>query len=107
LVSECWYAISSQTDTICSIIGLDPQPRVFGWILNVSNAPFPVDIGKGMTVGELKEEIKKKFENGLRTIDADTLGLWKVGKSSPCGSMTSDFQEAISTHSFCRNQHEA
>lgn len=59
-----------------------------------------------MTVDLLKEVIKKKKENAFRDIDADTLVLWKVGESPLCGLMSSDFREAISTHSFCGNRHE-
>lgn len=37
-----------------------------------------------MTVGHLKEEIKKKKEPELDYLAADTLNLWKVGESSRC-----------------------
>ena len=57
-------------------------------------------------MGDLKEEIKKKKESLLGVIDPDTLELWKVGEPSLRGSVTSDFREAISTDSFCRNPHE-
>jgi hypothetical protein len=58
-------------------------------------------------VDHLKNMIKKKKERTFAGIEADTLNLWKVSESSLCGSMTSDFREAISTYSFCGNRHEA
>jgi hypothetical protein len=58
-------------------------------------------------VGHLKKMIKKEKERTFAGIEADTLNLWKVGESSLCASMTSNFQAAISTHSFCGNRHEA
>jgi hypothetical protein len=58
--------------------------KIFCWVLNVSDNPFSVDIGKSMTVGYLKEIIKKKKEFEY-AFDPDTLKLWKVGKSSLCG----------------------
>ena len=73
---------------------------LFGWVFNMFDVPFPIDIGKSMTVGHLKDAIKKK-EPTFGDVDADTLRLWNVGKLPCVGSMTSDFQEVIFTHSFC------
>ncbi|CAG8830763.1 32696_t:CDS:2 [Gigaspora margarita] len=39
---------------------------------------FPADIDKGMTVGHLKELIKKKKKNAFADIDPNELRLWKV-----------------------------
>jgi hypothetical protein len=57
--------------------------EVFCWVLNVSNAPFPIDIGESMTVGHLKIAIKKMKENALSGIDPDTLEIWKVSRTFP------------------------
>jgi hypothetical protein len=55
-------ALSSQTEKNGSIIGLDDKLRVVYWILNLTDDPFFVDIGKGMTVQYLKKAIKKERE---------------------------------------------
>lgn len=39
------------------------------------DVPFPIDIGKSMTVGHLKDAIKKKKEHTFGDVDADTLRL--------------------------------
>jgi hypothetical protein len=57
------------------------QFRLFCWILDWSNQPFSVKIGKRETVDELKEAIKKKKKPELDHLAADTLVVWKVGKS--------------------------
>jgi hypothetical protein len=98
---------SSQTDKNDSVIGSDVKLKLFCWVLNVSDDPFHVIIGNSLTVSELKKEIKKVKEHTFGAIDPDTLGLWKVGESSLRGSMSSNFREAVSTHSFCGNRHEA
>jgi hypothetical protein len=49
----------------------------------MSGDPFPIDIGKSMTVGHLKDAIKKKNEHTFGNVDARTLGLWKVGGHFP------------------------
>ena len=89
------------------MIGSDDQLELFCWVLNVSNDPFQVIIRKRLTVNELKKEIKKVKEHTFSAIEPDTLILWKVGESSLCGSMSSNFREVVSTHSFCGNRHEA
>ena len=86
------------------MIGSDDQLELFCWVLNVSNDPFQVMIGKRLRVNELKNEMKKKT---FGAIDPDTLILWKVGESSLRGSMSSNFREVVSAHSFCGNRHEA
>ncbi|KAF8347795.1 hypothetical protein F5887DRAFT_1072145 [Amanita rubescens] len=54
--------------------------RVFCWVLNVSDNPFSVDIGKSMTVGYLKEKIKKEKKLAF---NPDTLKLWKLSSPIP------------------------
>ncbi|KIL62257.1 hypothetical protein M378DRAFT_108566, partial [Amanita muscaria Koide BX008] len=61
----------------------DDQLKLFCWVHDASGNPFPVVIGKCATVGELKEEIKKKKENLLGVIDPDTLELWKLSQPIP------------------------
>ncbi|KAF8228040.1 hypothetical protein L208DRAFT_1293576, partial [Tricholoma matsutake] len=56
----------------------DDELTLFCWILNKSNSPFPVLIGKSKTVAELKVMVKKKKENGLVGIDADEFRIWKL-----------------------------
>jgi hypothetical protein len=60
-------------------------------------------------VAHLKDAIKKKNEHAFAAsaIDANTLVIWKVGESSLCALMTSNFREVISTHSFGGSRHEA
>ena len=52
--------------------------KLFCWVLTKSTSPFPVDIGKEMTVGDLKDEIKEKMRPALDDIVASELLLWKV-----------------------------
>jgi len=49
-------------------------------------------------VGHLKKMIKKESEEFV-AINTKALEIWKVGESSLCGSMISDFWEAIIAHS--------
>jgi hypothetical protein len=63
--------------------GSDDQLTLFCWVLNVSDNPFPVDIGKSMTVGHLKEAIKEEKERTFDGIQPDTLELWKVSDIFP------------------------
>jgi hypothetical protein len=65
------------------INGSDDQLILFCWVLNVSDNPFPVDIGKSMTVGHLKKAIKKEKEHTFAGVEPDTLELWKVSEIFP------------------------
>ncbi len=51
------------------MIGSDDQLELFCWVLNVSNDPFQVMIGKRLRVNELKKEIKKVKEHTFSAID--------------------------------------
>lgn len=53
---------------------------LFCWVLNVSDDPLHIDIGKCKTVGHLKKAIKKEKEHTFGGIDADAFSLWKVGE---------------------------
>jgi Crinkler effector protein N-terminal domain len=74
--------ITSQTSKTRSNIGSDDMFKLFCWVLNWSNKPFSVDIRKSKMVGHLKDMIKKKLENTLVGIVANTLDIWKVNISS-------------------------
>ncbi|KAF8240839.1 hypothetical protein L208DRAFT_1383802 [Tricholoma matsutake] len=71
-----------QTSKNCSIIGSDDEFKLFCWILNKSDRPFPVNIARSETVGDLQKVIKKEWDNALAGIDAGMLNLWKVSISS-------------------------
>ena len=61
-------------------------------------APFPVKIMKGQTVGELKEEIKKKMKK-LASIDAHTLPLYKISVDvSDTSNYDSTIRELSQSH---------
>ena len=49
----------------------------------MSNSPFSVDVGKSITVYELKKEMKKEKGHAFDAIDPDTLELWKVSEIFP------------------------
>jgi Crinkler effector protein N-terminal domain len=61
-----------------SIIGLDDELRLFCWVLRASDRPSSVKIWKSMTVGHLKEVIKKKKGHALVGIDPDRLDIWNL-----------------------------
>jgi hypothetical protein len=56
--------------------------KLFCWILDVSNHPFPVDIDDSITVADLKKAIVKEKSSTFANIEADQLTLWKVSSSS-------------------------
>ena len=62
-------AFASETTT-------EMQCKMFCMIIS-SGSTFPVKIDETKTVDHLKDAIKKK-ENELRTVDADTLTLYRV-----------------------------
>jgi len=84
-----------------SITGLDDQFGLFCWVLNKSDRPFSVKIGKSETVDGLKKVIKKEKEHSLVGIDANTLNIWEVSTSWLVSMRRSDILEAILTDSFC------
>ncbi|RGB23113.1 hypothetical protein C1646_729191 [Rhizophagus diaphanus] len=45
---------------------------------NTTANAFPVHIGKGQFVGDLKKVIKAEKQNDFAGVDADKLRLWKV-----------------------------
>ncbi|KAF8230515.1 hypothetical protein L208DRAFT_121499 [Tricholoma matsutake] len=62
----------------------DDMFKLFCWILNKSDSPFSVEIGKSKTVDHLKKAIKKEKEPELDHLAAPSLDIWKL--SSPIHS---------------------
>jgi hypothetical protein len=83
-----------------SIFGSDDKFKLFCWILNKSNAPFPVNIAESETVGDLKERVKKGKEPELDHLAADSLVLWRVSLSWRVSMGISYIRVAILTYSF-------
>ena len=56
----------------------EPQPEIYKifCILLGDDSPFPVEIASNETVADLKDKIKAKNENSLRTVDAKDLKLY-------------------------------
>ena len=52
--------------------------KLFCWILDKSESPFPVDVAHDDTVGDLKKKIMNENSDALAGLDADQLTLWKV-----------------------------
>jgi PB1 domain. len=61
--------------------GSDHEFKLFCWVLNDSDRPFSVKVGKGETVDDLKKTLKREKEYTFSGIDSDALDVWKVGKS--------------------------
>ena len=57
---------------------MSDQLKLFCWVLDISRKPFPVDIGRSQTVGDLAAKIKLEKPNALQKVDADGLTMWKV-----------------------------
>ncbi|KAF8622420.1 hypothetical protein AX15_007032, partial [Amanita polypyramis BW_CC] len=81
--SKTISSTSSASSNISDLSKADDQLKIFCWVLNVSDDLFPVNIGRSMTVGDLKEEIKRKKEHAFGAIDPDTLNLWKLSPPIP------------------------
>lgn len=52
---------------------------VWGYVEG-QNSVFPLKIDGNETIGELKDEIKRKKANLLQKIDADNLTIYRLGK---------------------------
>jgi hypothetical protein len=66
--------------------------KLFCWVLGTSINPFPVNISKSETVGDLKEAIKSKMElHG----PASDLTLWKVSDECKLISTTDIYQVSV------------
>ena len=50
----------------------------FWCLVESDDNPFPVHISPTLFIGDLKSLIKQAKGNGLKTVDASNLGLWKV-----------------------------
>jgi hypothetical protein len=68
--------------------------KLFCWVLERSTSAFPVNMQEDETVGDLKDEIKRKNPNMFHGIDAAQLDLWKV---SDC---TDERDMVLTTHVF-------
>jgi len=67
------YSLIDQT------IGLGDKFKLFCWIIDKSDNPFPVNIAQNDTVGDLKQSIKNQRE--LNHLASDSLTLFKVSNS--------------------------
>ncbi|KAM6490520.1 hypothetical protein JOM56_013863, partial [Amanita muscaria] len=90
IIASTWSAGSGLSES-------DDRFSFFCWVLNISNAPFSVDIKKHKTVDNPKRVIKKKV-HAFDGIDYNTVNLWRVSECSWCELTRSDIREAISTH---------
>ncbi|KAM6490570.1 hypothetical protein JOM56_013913 [Amanita muscaria] len=90
-ISSTWSASSKLSD----LLNADDQLTLFCWVLNVSNNPFAVDIGKSMTVGHLKQAIKEK-ERTFEVIESDTLELWKLSPPIPSAEIDTKLRDVQS-----------
>jgi len=59
-----------------SVCVLDGDYKLFCWILGVSRQPFPVDIAKTQTVGDLEKKIA--MEQPDLQFGAGDLSIWQV-----------------------------
>ncbi|KIL58347.1 hypothetical protein M378DRAFT_319083 [Amanita muscaria Koide BX008] len=91
-ISSTWSASSN----LSGLSGDDDQLTLFCWVLNVSDNPFAIDIGKSMTVGHLKKAIKKEKERTFNDIDPDTLELWKLSPPIPSGEINTKLRDVQS-----------
>ncbi|KAM6499475.1 hypothetical protein JOM56_004983 [Amanita muscaria] len=86
-ISSTWSASSS------GLFRDDDQLTLFCWVLNVSDNPFAIDIGKSMTVGHAKKAIKKEKERTFDGIDPDTLELWKLSPPIPSAEIDTKLRD--------------
>lgn len=66
--------------SIDQTIGLDDKFKLFCWIIDKSDNPFPINIAQSETVGDLKQKIKKS-QRELNYLASDSLTLFKVSNS--------------------------
>ena len=52
--------------------------KLFCWIFDKSEAPFPVDVANGDTVGDLKKAVMNEKPFTLSGLEADQLTICKV-----------------------------
>lgn len=85
-ITSTWSNLSDHSTSSAAFIatdwlttGSDDELQLFCWVPGKSNKPFPVNIGAGKTVGNLKNVIKKAKEPTFAEINAGALDLWKVG----------------------------
>ncbi|KAF8337705.1 hypothetical protein F5887DRAFT_1078160 [Amanita rubescens] len=86
----------SMGSDLSNLSNSDDQLKLFCWVLNVSDDPFHVIIGKSLTVSELKKEIKKEMQHAVGAIDPDTLELWKLSPPISSADIDTKFKDVQS-----------
>jgi Crinkler effector protein N-terminal domain len=61
---------------------MSDQFKLFCWVLDISHRPFPVNIRKSETVGDLAKAIILAKPHTFKHVEADTLILWKASDLS-------------------------
>jgi hypothetical protein len=61
---------------------MSDQFKLFCWVLDISHRPFPINIKRSETVGDLANAIILVKPHTFKKVEADTLILWKVSDLS-------------------------